>query len=189
MKIKTYVISDLKLFNEEQKDLLGFENFEDMNKYVIYTWNKVVKPDDVVMLMGDIGEGTKEDFQKVFSKLNGKIELINKNFEQQFTRKEWNEIGISGFWRCSVYKDVPEGRIMYLVDEIEELNDFNDFILVVLDSNNSIPNFIYSNMLSVEAIKWGYNPIDTSELLTIYQNMKIYEELDVNEETIIEMEE
>ena len=53
----TYIIADLKLFNKEQLKKLGYANFLQMNAEIIRSWNKVVKPEDDVIIMGDNGDG------------------------------------------------------------------------------------------------------------------------------------
>lgn len=50
-----FIIADLKFFDDEQREKLGYSNFEQMNKEVIKNWNRVVKEDDFVNIMGDLG--------------------------------------------------------------------------------------------------------------------------------------
>ena len=35
--------------------------------------------------------------------------------------------------------------------------------------------------LSADAAKWGYSPLDTEELLTIYENMKAFDSMEETE--------
>lgn len=69
--MKTYIIADLKLFNDKQRDSLGYSSFSAMNDTIIKAWNSVVKPEDKVIIMGDSGDGTLEQMKSVISKLNG----------------------------------------------------------------------------------------------------------------------
>jgi calcineurin-like phosphoesterase family protein len=57
---KTFIIADLRLFNEDIANQMGYADFESMNSEVIRSWNSGVKPDDDVIIMGDIGDASVE---------------------------------------------------------------------------------------------------------------------------------
>jgi calcineurin-like phosphoesterase family protein len=57
---KTFIIADLRLFNEVIANQMGYADFESMNSEVIRSWNSGVKPDDDVIIMGDIGDASVE---------------------------------------------------------------------------------------------------------------------------------
>lgn len=70
-------------FSSEQHRVGNFRPFEDigeMNTKIIDEWNKKVRPDDVVMVLGDFGDYT------ILPKLNGNIDLLVGNYE----RDEYN---------------------------------------------------------------------------------------------------
>lgn len=54
-----------------------FSTIEEMDEYMILLWNKIVKPDDVVIHLGDFG-----NFD-VRERLNGKLILIQGNYEEE----------------------------------------------------------------------------------------------------------
>ena len=84
----TYIIADLKLFDNKQRDKLGFPSFAAMNNFIIKSWNKVVKPEDSVIVMGDVGSGKLEEMKEVISKLNGELTATSKHLNERFTKKE-----------------------------------------------------------------------------------------------------
>ena len=86
--MKTYIIADLKLFNDKQRDSLGYSSFSAMNNAIIKTWNSVVKPEDNVIVMGDVGDGNLEEMKKVISKLNGELTATSKHLNEKFTKDE-----------------------------------------------------------------------------------------------------
>ena len=58
-----------------------FETVEEMNQAVIDNWNSVVKDDDVVFVLGDIGFCGMERLRPLVSQLKGKIYLIQGNHD------------------------------------------------------------------------------------------------------------
>ena len=53
-----------------------FKDVEEMNEFMLNRWNALVKPDDIVFILGDILFGGAEVFERIFPKLNGKKYLI-----------------------------------------------------------------------------------------------------------------
>lgn len=179
----TYIIADLKLFNQEQCSKLGFASFDQMNQYIIRSWNSVIKPEDKVIIMGDSGEGTLEQMKSVISKLNGDLTATSKHLNERFSKEEWIEIGFSHFWGVSMFNTLEDGReILYIIKPILEPKVYEaDYALLVTDSENPFEGMTKGIMLSADAAKWGYSPLDTAELLNIYQNMKEFENMNETE--------
>lgn len=69
-----------------------FSSVEEMNKTIIKNWNVIVKKDDVIYHLGDVGFGNKETLQEIVSKLNGRKRLIMGNHDDAL-RNKWIEIG------------------------------------------------------------------------------------------------
>jgi calcineurin-like phosphoesterase family protein len=63
------------------KPVRPFQSIEGMNETMIENWNRVVKPGDKVYHLGDVFFGPKEDFKKLWPKLNGKKRLIVGNHD------------------------------------------------------------------------------------------------------------
>lgn len=179
----TYIIADLKLFNDEQRELLGYSSFEQMNKAIIRTWNRTVKPEDIVIIMGDNGNGDLEQMKSVISQLNGEKTATSKHLNEKFSKAEWREIGFKHFWGVSMFNTLEDGReILYVIKPVINLDAYKkDYVLLVVDSENPIEGMTKDIMLSADAAKWGYSPLDTAELLTIYENMKEFESMESTE--------
>ena len=178
----TYIIADLKLFNNEQRERLGYSSFEQMNAAIIKSWNKTVKPEDSVIIMGDNGDGTLEQMKGVISQLNGEKTATSKHLNEKFSKAEWREIGFKHFWGVSMFNTLPDGReILYIIKPITNISVYEqDYALLVVDSENPIEGMIDGIKLTADAAKWGYSPLDTEKLLTLYENMKAF---DLMEET------
>lgn len=179
----TYIIADLKLFNNEQRERLGYSSFEQMNTAIIKSWNKTVKPGDNVIIMGDNGDGTLEQMKGVISQLNGEKTATSKHLNEKFSKAEWREIGFKHFWGVSMFNTLPDGReVLYIIKPIINISVYEqDYTLLVVDSENPVEGMIDGIKLSVDAAKWGYSPLDTQELLTIYENMKAFNSMEETE--------
>lgn len=179
----TYIIADLKLFNDEQRELLGYSSFEQMNKAIIRTWNKTVKPEDTVIIMGDNGNGDLEQMKSVISQLNGEKTATSKHLNEKFSKAEWREIGFKHFWGVSMFNKLEDGKeVLYIIKPILNLDIYkNEYALLIVDSENPIEGMTKDIMLSADAAKWGYSPLNTAELLTIYMNMKEFESMENTE--------
>lgn len=58
-----------------------FESIEAMNEALIENWNKVVKDDDVVFILGDLGFCGYEKLEPLMKKLKGKKYLVQGNHD------------------------------------------------------------------------------------------------------------
>ena len=79
-----YLISDLHLFHDRAfiYKPRGFECVADMNATIIDNWNKTIKPDDDVYVIGDFALGSDFDLiRKTISALPGRIHLIIGNHD------------------------------------------------------------------------------------------------------------
>ena len=172
-----FIIADLRLFDDKQRKKLNFPDFNSMNNSIIKTWNKTVSSDDNVVVMGDIGSGTFEQMKEVISQLNGNICYTSNDRIDNFTKEEWSEIGIKYAWKVSMYKDLDNGEvILYCINPIRRMSLYEkNYRLIVVDHNNPIEGMVNGIMLSADAVKWYYSPINTDGLLEIYENMKEFE--------------
>ena len=76
-----------------------FKNTEEMNDYIIKKWNSVVKSQDVVYHLGDVGFGTIDELKKLLTKLNGTKILVMGNHDVRRSPKAWKEIGFSEVYK------------------------------------------------------------------------------------------
>ena len=69
-----------------------FEDVNEMNETLIKNWNSVIKNDDLVIHLGDVGLGNKEKISQILSRLNGRKMLIMGNHDH-FKEKDYREMG------------------------------------------------------------------------------------------------
>lgn len=102
---KTWFTSDLHLNHANIINYCGrpFSGRADMNQTLINNWNSVVPKDGVVVCCGDftlIHEESLKDYEKLASKLNGRILLIRGNHDRV----------------PLVIEDNPESKFIAIVD-------------------------------------------------------------------------
>lgn len=188
---KTFIIADLRLFNEDIANQMGYADFESMNSEVIRSWNSGVKSDDDVIIMGDIGDASVEQLKSVISKLNGTLWLTSKTAKEQFTKEEWKEIGIDHVWSVPLFKTFDNGdEIYYPIQPIKVMAVYEQqYKVLVVDHNNPIEGLTKGIMLSADAAKWQYCPLDTENIIELHKNMQEFESMDSGEEHRSEVKE
>lgn len=79
----TWFISDTHFGHSNIIKYAGrpFSSTEEMDEVLVDNWNKSVKPGDKVYHLGDVFFGPKEDFQKLWPRLNGSKRLIVGNHD------------------------------------------------------------------------------------------------------------
>lgn len=179
--MKTFIIADLKFFNDDQRLKYGSSSFEEMNEKIIKNWNMSIAAEDNVIVLGEMGGGEKEQLKELLNKLNGHFTLISKESNQNFSEEEWNEIGIENFWNVPIYFKWEDKTFLYFSLKISNEDLFNGYDLIVVDSHNPFEGMVKGKMLSVDALKWDYTPIDTENLWEIYNNMKEFESMETTE--------
>jgi len=80
-----YIISDTH-FNH--KNIITYENrpfnsIEEMNNAMIKRWNLVVKPNDIVYHLGDVGLGQESLLKEIIPSLNGHKILVRGNHDKK----------------------------------------------------------------------------------------------------------
>jgi calcineurin-like phosphoesterase family protein len=63
-------------------DCRGFADAEEMNNYMIEQWNKKVRWNDEVVILGDFSYGKAEETNKVLEQLKGILCLVEGNHDQ-----------------------------------------------------------------------------------------------------------
>ena len=63
-----------------------FKDTKEQDRVIIYNWNSVVKPEDKVYLLGDIGFGSIQYIEHCISQLNGEIHLGIGNHDHHYIK-------------------------------------------------------------------------------------------------------
>ena len=160
--IKIFVIADTH-FNH--KNIIKYcnrpyKNVEFMNFDIITKWNKVVRPRDIVIHLGDFGFGTQMELNQIFNRLNGRKFLVMGNHDYRVGKQYYEEIGFE-----DVIKDEFVIGNIVLSHYPKKVND--NQINIYGHIHNKEPKDWYNDnkhyCVSVEKI--NYTPIDIDELL------------------------
>ncbi len=79
-----FYISDLHFFHEgllTKMDRRGFASCEEMHAYMIGKWNRKVRPQDEVVLLGDVSMGRGKPTSDLLNQLNGRLYLVKGNHD------------------------------------------------------------------------------------------------------------
>lgn len=88
-----YYIADCHFFHGSlnyQMDCRGFADAEEMNNHMIEQWNKKVRWNDEVVILGDFSLGKAEETNRVLEQLNGFLYLIEGNHDPFGRKKGYN---------------------------------------------------------------------------------------------------
>lgn len=80
-----YYIADCHFFHgklNDQMDRRGFESTEAMNAYMLDRWNRKVRRNDEVVILGDLSFGKPEETNALLGRLNGRLYLIRGNHDR-----------------------------------------------------------------------------------------------------------
>lgn len=88
-----YYIADSHFFHEtlnHKMDHRGFESVEAMNQYMLEQWNKKVRENDEVIILGDFSWGKTQETNELLGLLHGRLYLIQGNHDRFLKKKEYN---------------------------------------------------------------------------------------------------
>ena len=95
--VTKFVTSDNHFFHnniikfQKEAGTRPFESVEEMNEKMIERWNKTVKPDDIVYIVGDLSFGSWNKTKEVLYTLHGKKHLIIGNHDKEWMKPESKE--------------------------------------------------------------------------------------------------
>ena len=163
--MKVFLISDTH-FGDDR--ILRYENrpfasVEEMDKAIIENWNSMVSKEDTVFHLGDVSSYEPERISEILAALNGKKVLIMGNHDQNYTNKQWEEMGFEQainypilFREFFILSHAP----MYICTNMPYANFYGH-----IHANPSYRDVSrQSACVCVERI--GYTPIEADELIT-----------------------
>jgi len=159
-KNKTFFTSDLH-FNDDRMNLYGrdliFNNVDEMNKTIINNHNKVVKPDDLVYILGDIT--TKKDGLHHLNSMNGRKFLIKGNYDSIHSDEELKKYFIDIADEITIaIKDDNGNIIRKLYLNHYPTNGVSDKFNIVGHIHGTWK--VQRNMINVGTDAWHFTPID-----------------------------
>lgn len=105
-----YYIADLHFFHEAMNtkmDRRGFESVGAMNQYMLERWNRKVRKNDDVIILGDLSWGKADETNQLLNKLNGRLYLIQGNHDR-FAKD--NRFDASRFVWIKPYEEMHDNK-------------------------------------------------------------------------------
>ena len=90
-----YYIADPHFFHgalNTKMDRRGFESVEAMNEYMLRQWNRKVRKNDEVVILGDLSWGKAEETNELLERLNGRLYLMQGNHGRFVWIKPYEEL-------------------------------------------------------------------------------------------------
>lgn len=88
-----FFIADCHFFHENMNskmDKRGFESAEAMNEYMIGKWNRKVRSQDEVVVLGDLSWGDAAQTNELLKRLHGRLYLIEGNHDLYLKNREFH---------------------------------------------------------------------------------------------------
>lgn len=170
--MKIFYISDLHLCHTNIIKLCGrpYDNTDEMNNDIVNKWNSVVKDDDVVRILGDVGfPKNDEDTQniiKLVKNLKGNKHLILGNHDSKLLKNEDFKKLFGSIKSYSKVKDGKENVVLFHYP-IEEWDGYfrGDYHLYGHVHNNQNNLKQIQNRFNVSAEILEYIPKTLEELI------------------------
>lgn len=105
-----YYIADPHFFHgnlNTQMDRRGFKDVEEMNNYMITQWNRKVRRNDEVIILGDVSWGKPEETNELLKKLHGRLYLIQGNHDRFLKDKKYDA---SRFVWIKPYEEIKDNK-------------------------------------------------------------------------------
>lgn len=105
-----YYISDLHFYHESlllKMDQRGFATCDEMNEYMVMRWNDKVRPQDEVVILGDLSMERGKKTSDILERLNGKLYLIVGNHDTYLKDRRFDA---SRFEWIEHYKEIHDNK-------------------------------------------------------------------------------
>lgn len=130
----TYYTSDMHYGHERIIELCNrpFADLDEMHDAMIYNWNTLVRPTDVVVVLGDVAIG-RRGLEQV-RRLNGRKILVPGNHDSCWSyHKRWRreteryvDVGFSVVWNGGYCHDWPLGQMRVNLTHLPYQGDHTD---------------------------------------------------------------
>ena len=139
-----------------------FKNVDEMDRYLINEWNKVISPDDEVWHLGDLAFGNREYIANIVSQLNGKKILILGNHDKR-GRTFFYDIGFEEVHK----RPVTIGQLVFSHEPLTDLSydmfNFHGHIHNI--DPNTVAGYDPQININVSADVIGFKPVHINDLL------------------------
>lgn len=169
---KTWFISDSHFSHKNIIDYCNrpFLSIEEMNDTLIYNWNKIVKNNDRVFMLGDFALCGKDKIIEIGQKLNGRKILILGNHDGASLPTYYN----AGFEMVSKFPIIFQDFFILSHEPIEFLPLNTPFVNIFGHVHNDMrfPT-ITPRGACVSVERWNYMPVEFNQLISLIKSEDI----------------
>ena len=169
---KTWFISDSHFSHKNIIDYCNrpFLSIEEMNDTLIYNWNKIVKNNDRVFMLGDFALCGKDKIIEIGQKLNGRKILILGNHD----RASLTTYYTAGFEMVSKFPIIFQDFFILSHEPIEFLPLNTPFVNIFGHVHNDMrfPT-ITPRGACVSVERWNYMPVEFNQLISLIKSEDI----------------
>lgn len=151
----------------------GFSSVDEMNEAIVERWNKVVKPGDRVIHLGDVLLSNTEKGLEYFKRLNGEICIIWGNHDSSRRQEELAKLSnvvILGYAHCFKYKKLTFYLSHYpTLTANYDIKHFSQHVINLHGHTHQQANFLYPNnpfMYHVGMDSHNCTPVHIDEVIT-----------------------
>ena len=141
---KVWFTSDLHFYHKNICKYCNrpYESVEEMNEGIIQNWNSVVKDDDIVFVLGDLGFCGSEKLMPLIERLKGKKYVVQGNHDSDKI--------IAKLYEADLIEDYYKLRKPLTEQQRKDLQDSNAQILETLKSYESVYKKTYDILAGLE---------------------------------------
>ena len=154
-----YYISDLHIGHENviKLDHRPFADTDEMFDAIVSNWNKTVKGNDTVYILGDFIWKKKNEWAEIVKQLKGKKVLIRGNHDP----KEFSDEVRALFVDIKDYMEIQDGQYKVVLCHYPLLSYFHDFSPNVVMVYGHVHNTLEMNLVQEFRQKlWAKNSAD-----------------------------
>lgn len=169
---KTWLIADTHFFHKRIIEYCNrlFSDVEEMNNTIISNWNKVVKNNDRIFMLGDFALCGKDKLIEIGQKLNGRKVLILGNHDGASLSTYYN----AGFEMVSKFPIIFQDFFILSHEPIEFLPLNTPFVNIFGHVHNDMrfPT-ITPRGACVSVERWDYMPVEFNQLISLIKSEDI----------------
>lgn len=137
-----------------------FKDSKEMNEYIVNKWNSIVRKDDIVYHLGDVGFGSTDELKELVGRLNGTKILIRGNHDFKIGINGWKEVGFSEVYK----KRLILGNLILTHEPIEVEKDYINVFGHIHDKPLD-ERFNKNNHICVSCDVIEYTPISIEKIV------------------------
>ncbi len=151
-------------------DCRGFNSVEEMHTYIVDRWNKKVRKNDEVFILGDLSWGKAPETNDILARLKGRLYLIQGNHDRYLSSEEFNH---ERFEWTKPYGEVHDTMDQRLLEQFQEITR-NTTKQSINGEEQNIP----CNMINCFCMYSNYTPLTLDEWIECDENRRrlLYDE-------------